>query len=171
MQRKNPLRESAFIFSSGEVGRRLRDNLLTGRLILRPKNHPDVAIQVNWQFCPLADGPRIRVYYRVQGEDLSDVVRLDTSDTCFGGKRIRWRFLCPGCEQRSNNLYLPINASRQKNFLCRLCWGIDYLSHVRPKRASMSSIQRLGNKIQTIEAEVVKLKRLHSGLLQSLGIH
>ena len=34
----------------------------------------------------------------------------------------------------------------------------------------MSSIQRLGDKIQTIEAEVVKLKRLHSGILQSLGL-
>ncbi len=171
MEYKGALAERAFIFSSGEVGRRLRDNLLTGRLILRPKAQPDVVLSLNWQYCPLAHDLRIRVYYRVQGEDVSDVVRLDTSDTCFGGKRLRWRFLCPGCDQRSNNLYLPINAGRQKYFLCRLCWGIDYLSHVRPKRASMSSIQRLGDKIESIEAEVVKLRRLHSGILQSLGLH
>jgi len=171
MEYKGALAERAFIFFSGEVGRRLRDNLLSGKLTLRPKNHPDVALLVNWQFCPLADGPRIRVYYRVQGEDLSYVVRLDAADTCFGGKRIRWRFLCPGCEQRSNNLYLPINAGRQSDFLCRLCWGIDYLSHVRPKRASMSSIQRLGDKIQSIEAEVVKLRGDHTRLLQSMGLY
>ena len=171
MEYKGALKERAFVFSSGEVGRRLRDNTLSGRLTLRLKAQPDVALQVNWQYCPLADSPRIRVYYRVQGEDLSYVVRLDAADTCFGGKRIRWRFLCPGCEQRSNNLYLPINAGRQEYFLCRLCWGIDYLSHVRPKRASMSSIQRLGDKIQTIEAEVVKLRRLHSGLLQSMSLY
>ncbi len=170
-QYKHALAERAFIFSSGEVGRNLRNNTLSGRLTLRPKNHPDVAIQVNWQFCPLADGPRIRVYYRVEGEDFSCVVRLDTADTCFGGKRIRWRFLCPGCDQRSNNLYLPINAGRQKDFLCRLCWGIDYLSHVRPKRASMSSIQRLGDKIETIEAQLVKLRGDHTRLLQSLGFN
>ena len=170
MEYKGALKERAFVFSSGEVGRRLRDNTLSGRVNLRPKNHPDMALQVNWDYCPLADGPRIRVYYRFRDEDLSDVVRLDAADTCFGGKRLRWRFLCPGCEQRSNNLYLPINAGRQEYFLCRTCWRIDYLSHVRPKRASMSSIQRLGDKIQTIEAEVVKLRRLHSGLLQSLGL-
>ncbi len=171
MQYKRALSEDAWVFSVGEISRPLSNNTLSGRLTLRPKAHQDVALQVNWQYCPLADGPRIRVYYRFQGEDLSYVVRLDTSDTCFGGKRIRWRFLCLGCEQRSNNLYLPINAGRQSDFLCRLCWGIDYLSHVRPKRASVSSIQRLGDKIQTIEAEVVKLKRLHSGILQSLGLH
>jgi len=113
---------------------------------------------------------QVNVNYRVQGEDLNDVVRLDTSDTCFNGKRIRRRFLCPGCEQRSNNLYLPINAGRQKYFLCRLCWGIDYLSHVRPKRASVSAIERLGDKIQSIEAEVVKLRGDHSRLIQSMGL-
>jgi len=169
MEYKGALAERAFVFSSGEVGRNLSNNTLSGRLTLRPKAQPDVALQVNWEFCPLADGPRIRVYYRFQEEDLSDVVRLDAADTCFGGKRIRWRFLCPGCDQRSDKLYLPINAGRQKYFLCRLCWGIDYLSHVRPKRASMSSIQRLDDKIQTLEAEVIKLRRLHSGILQSLG--
>ena len=171
MEYKGALKERAFVFSSGEVGRSLSNNTLSGRVTLRPNNHPDMALQVNWQYCPLADGPRIRVYYRFQEEDHSCIVRLDAADTCFGGGRLRWRFLCPGCEQRSNNLYLPINAGRQEYFLCRLCWGIDYLSHVRPKRASMSSIQRLGDKIQTIEAEVVKLRRLHSGLLQSLGLH
>ncbi len=171
MEYKGALAERAFVFSSGEVGRRLRDNTLSGRLTLRPKNHPDVALQVNWEFCPLADGPRIRVYYRVQGEDLSYVVRLDTSDTCFGGKRLRWRWICPGCDQRSDKLYLPINAGRQKYFLCRLCWGIDYLSHVRPKRASMSSIERLGDKIQAVEAQLMKLRGDHTRLLQSMGLH
>jgi len=169
-QYKHALAESAFIFSSGEVGRRLRDNTLSGRLTLRPKAQPDVALQVNWQYCPLAHEPTVRLYYQLRGDTSSYTVRLDTSDTCFGGKRLRWRFLCPGCEQRSDKLYLPINAGRQKYFLCRLCWKIDYLSHVRPKRASMSSIQRLGDKIQTLEAEVVKLRRLHSGILQSLGL-
>ncbi len=171
MQYKRALAERAFIFFSGEVGRSLSNNTLSGRLTLRPKNHPDVALQVNWEFCPLADGPRIRVYYRVQGEDLSYVVRLDTSDTCFGGKRLRWRWICPGCDQRSDKLYLPINAGRQKHFLCRLCWGIDYLSHVRPKRASMSSIERLGDKIQAVEAQLMKLRGDHTRLLQSMGLH
>ncbi len=165
------MKERAFVFSSGEVGRRLRDNTLSGRLTLRPKAHQTVALQVNWEFCPLADGPRIRVYYRFRGEDLSYVVRLDAADTCFGGKRLRWRFLCPGCEQRSNKLYLPINAGRQEYFLCRLCWGIDYLSHVRPKRASMSSIERLGDKIQAAEAQLAKLRGEHTRLLQSMGLY
>jgi len=170
-QYKRALSEDAWVFSVGEIGRNLRNHVFSGKLTLRPKNHPDVALQVNWQFCPLADGPRIRVYYRVQGEDFSDVVRLDAADTCFGGKRLRWRFLCPGCDQRSNNLYLPINAERQKYFLCRLCWGIDYLSHVRPKRASMSSIERLGDKLASIEAELVKLRGDHTRLLQSMGLY
>ncbi len=170
-QYKGALKERAFVFFSGDVARRLRDNLLTGKLTLRLKAQPDVALQVNWQFCPLADGPIIRVYYRFQEEDHSFVVRLDTSGTSFGGKRLRWRFLCPDCEQRSNNLYLPINAGRQKDFLCRLCWGIDYLSPVRPKRASVSAIERLGDKIQTIEAQLVKLKGDHTRLLQSMGLY
>ena len=171
MQYKRALAERAFIFFSGEVGRSLRYNTLAGRVTLSPKVHQDVTLQVNWQYCPLAHEPTVRLYYQLRGDTSSYTVRLDTSDTCFGGKRLRWRFLCPDCEQRANNLYLPINAGRQKNFLCRLCWRIDYLSHVRPRRASVSAIERLGDKIQTLEAELVKLKRLHSGLLQSMGLY
>jgi len=86
-QYKGALRERAFVFFSGDVARRLRKNLLTGKLTLRLKAQPEVALMVNWQFCPLADGPTIRVYYRFQEEDHSFVVRLDAADTCFGGKK------------------------------------------------------------------------------------
>jgi len=172
MQPKKPLASESFILLSGEIGRSLRENILSGSVSLRPKGQPDVVLLANWDLCPAAQGPTVRLHYQWRSESASYAVRLDASD-CFSGLRtkVRWRFVCPRCDQRADKLYLPIRAGHQQYFLCRLCWGIDYLSHVRPKRASVHAMQRLGHKIEIIEAELVKLRRSHSRLLQSRGPH
>jgi len=169
MQIKKPLAEESFIIRSGQIDRVLRDRNFSGELSLRLKAHPDVLLLVKWTRCPTARELSIRFDYWFRSEPVGYVVRLD-GQHCFGGKRLVFRFLCPRCEQASYKLFLPIHVIG-KHFLCRSCWGIDYLSHIRPRKVSLVAVNRLSQNIQCIEAELVRLKRVHARLLLSTFGH
>src|SRR5215470_10991823 len=158
MQIKKPLAEESFIIRSGQIDRVLRDRNFSGELSLRPKARPDVLLLVKWTRCPTARELSIRFDYWFRSEPVGYVVRLD-GQHCFGGKRLVFRFICPRCEQASYKLFLPLHVIG-KHFLCRSCCGIDYLSHTRPRKCSISSVNRIGQKIVMIENELVQLKKL-----------
>jgi hypothetical protein len=75
-------------------------------------------------------GPTVTLRYRWRDiEDVQIPVRLETSQTQFGGER-RW-FTCPlivdgvACNRRIGKLYLP---PRARYFGCRNCHGLTYRS-------------------------------------------
>ncbi len=165
---KKPLAEECFILSSGEISRVYRRGIFSGGVALTPKSQPDMALSVRWAIFPNAPG-LVQLTYDWKGQPKETVLNFNPVP-CFEGRRVRWYFKClvSGCGHRCDNLYLPITGSVGR-FACRQCWNIDYLSHVRPKRASLSDMRRLGERIAFVENELVGLKRQHSRLRQSLG--
>ena len=167
---RKPLAEESFILSSGEIGRVYRRGIFSGGVALTPKSQPDTTLSVKWSILPTAPG-LVRLSYEWKGQRQETVLDF-ISVPCFE-RRVRWFFKClrSGCGHRCDNLYLPIRAGSGAPFACRRCWQIDYVSHVRPKRASLMDIHRLGERIAFVENELMGLKRLHSRLRQSLGWH
>jgi hypothetical protein len=75
--------------------------------------------------------PYIRLYYtftRIQ-ERMDYIIRLQTTQPCFGG--LRWWFTCPllrlgsPCNHRVSKLYLP---SGGRYYGCRHCYNLTYES-------------------------------------------
>lgn len=167
---RKSLAEESFILSSGEIGRVYRRGIFSGGLVLTPKSQPDIALSVKWTILPNATN-LVKLTYDWKGQPQETVLNFNPVP-CFEGRRVRWYFKClvSGCShRRCDNVYLPMHVASVAPFACRRCWGIDYVSHVRPKRASLSDIRRLGERIEVVENELKGIQRQHSRLLQSLG--
>jgi hypothetical protein len=161
------LAEECFILPRVEIDRVLRDREFSGSVMLKTKAQPELSLLVKWTYCAAAREPAIRLDYRWRGENIGYVVRL-VGQHCFGGKRLALKFVCPSCEQTSYKIFLP-TQNGGKVFLCRLCSAIDYLSHRRPGKASLASVYRLNQDIESMERQLLKLRERHQRLYLSFG--
>ncbi len=151
------LADESFILASGEIGRNVNRLVYSAHVQLRPRGQAGLTLLVNWQYYQFASEPKIRLWYNFRGESQSYYVGLRPSEA-FGGKRIRWRFDCMGCHEQADKLYLPVLAGQRCFFLCRLCWGVDYISHVYPHRAALRTVEILDQKIRRAEADLFNLR-------------
>lgn len=163
------LAEECFILPRVEIDRVLRDREFSGSVMLKTKAQPELSLLVKWTYCAAARDPAIRLDYQWYGESIGYVVRL-AGQHCFGGKRLALKFVCPSCEQTSYKIFLPARIGA-KTFLCQSCWQIDYLSHTRPRKASLASLSRFKRNIDTVENELIRLKGFYSKLRLSLVGH
>jgi hypothetical protein len=85
---------------------------------------------IGYRVTGTGEWPTVNLHYRWRDtEDVSIPVRLESTPTQFGGRRL-W-FICPlivhglACNRRAGKLYLP---PRAKYFGCRKCHDLSYRS-------------------------------------------
>jgi hypothetical protein len=99
---------------------------------------------INWE-----NGPSITLHYRWRdSEEVIMYVGLQSTPTKFG--QDRWWFVCPVCNRRVGNLYLPPGAH---DFECRTCHGLTYRScqEAHKEERLWASLERIGHWADSVE--------------------
>ncbi len=95
-------------------------------LILKTKGRAK-SIPMRYQIFQDGDLPVIQFEYVAKGQQVTSVLRLQVTRPHWGG--IRYWFTCFSCKEKVGILYLP---PEQKEFSCRKCHRLTYLSTQKP---------------------------------------
>lgn len=152
--------ESCFVL---DVNRLARDHLFIGQPRLKRFGCEWLrgTAAFNVQSCKMA------LVYSHRGRNIKQDIEVSSTACNYGGRRY-W-FVCPTCDRRAANLYLPWLHSRPDApcyFACRLCLGLAYTSHQDndPLERSKQKVKRRWKKLyrpSDADASPSKPKHMH----------